>query len=413
MNLLSTSILSAVSTIVRMLCGVIITKVIAVFSGPAGLAMIGQLQSFINITMLVTGDFLKTAITKYTAEYRDDDRKFRIWSASIRVTLTLCVVICPSIYFFSEEISLFIMNDESFSFVLKVFSLTLPFYVLNSIFLSILNGCGKISKFIFLNITLSLASLILVCVLSYYSGLSGALTAYVTNQSLVLVVTIGLISKEPWFKTKYFKYQHEFGEYTKLFKYALITIASILSSNGSLFFIRSYLIEHVSDVTAGHWQAIWSLSQLALSLITTSLVTYLLPKLSRIKGKVNIDNELKSAFKLVLPLTIFISFSMYLLRDVIVSVLYTKDFYPVRDLFFWQLVGNCIKVCGWLFGYVLVARAGVKYTVSTEIIFAMIWCSLTVILVNNFGVIGAIYAYVINASLHFFVMATIYKYKVE
>ena len=185
-----------------------------------------------------------------------------------------------------------------------------------------------------------------------------------------------------------------------------------MASNGATMYIRGYLIDNTSTELAGNWQAMWTLSQISISLVTTSLSTYLLPTLSQLNDKALINNELRTAFKILLPIMLTISISMYLLRDIIITVLYTSDFKNMRDLFFWQLIGNLIKVCGWLFGYVLVAKGLVKFTVVTEVVFALSWCLLSVLLINIFGLIGAIYAFVINALLHSITMSLLYKFKV-
>jgi PST family polysaccharide transporter len=414
MNLLKTSILSGIATIVRIISGLIITKVVAIFAGPSGLAVIGQLQNIVNIIMLIAGDFLKTATTKYTAEYLDEPiEKYKIWSSALNVILCLNIIVFFLFYLFSNEIAEYFLSSTDYAYVFRVLSISLPFFVLNAFLLAILNGQKEMKCYISLNITLSLVSLILVCFLSYSYGLPGALVAYVTNQSIVFIITVTVVKNRNWFHLKYLFYKTEFVQYKKLLGFALITFTAIMASNGSIIYIRTLLIENLSATLAGNWQAMWALSQISLSIITMSLATYLLPTLSQLKNKKLINKELKAAFKIMIPVTLVISCVMYLLRDLIIMILYTTEFTAMRDLFFWQLMGNSIKVCGWLFGYVLVAKGLVKYTVSTEIIFALTWCTLTSILVNHFGLIGATYAFAINALLHSISMFLLYKFKVK
>jgi PST family polysaccharide transporter len=193
----------------------------------------------------------------------------------------------------------------------------------------------------------------------------------------------------------------------------MITLVAILSSNLSLIIIRDFITTNISIDAAGYWQGIWTLSQVSLGLITTSLSIYFLPTLSAIKVKSDISKELKSAIRVILPVAVLISFSIYILKDFIILVLYTEEFNPMKELFLWQMIGNTIKVAGWLFGYVLVAKAMVRYTVSIEIIFATIFVLLSIYLVNIYGLIGVTYSYTINNILHFFTMYYIYKYKIN
>jgi PST family polysaccharide transporter len=414
MNLAKTSILSAIANVVKIIAGIIITKIIAVFVGPAGLAIIGQLQSLVNVVLLTSGDFLKTAITKYTADFADNDQeKYELWSASAKVMAVLCIFMFCVLNLFSNEISFYFLKTREYSFVLNVLSISLPFFVLNAFLLSILNGQREIKKYIYLNILLSIVSLFIVGTLSYQFGLKGALIAFVTNQSVVLIITIFLLRNEPWLKFKNFLHQCQNKHYKNLFGFALITFTAIMASNVSIMYIRGYIIDNISNHAAGNWQAMWSLSQMSIVLITTSLTTYLLPTLARLNDITLINKELKSASKLIFPLVIFISLIMYFFRELIITLLYTEEFSSMESLFFWQFVGVSLKIFGWLFGYVLVAKGMVRYTVVSEIIFAFIWCLSMEILVDNYGLIGSIYSYTLVSLLHLVTMFLIYKYKVH
>lgn len=412
MTLIKTSMLSAVATIIKIISGLIVTKVIAVYIGPSGLAVIGQLQNFVNLVMLASGNFLRTAITKYTAQYSDDKtRQYELWSASMKVALGLNIAMFILLFLFSENIAYYLFKSAEYEFVLKILAVSLPFFVLNGMLLAILNGQKQIKKYVTINILLSIVSLILVIMLSISYGLDGVLVAYVTNQSIVFFITLYYLKNETWLKMKNFLYQIKYKNIKKLFGFGIITFAAILSSNVSMLYIRDYISDTVSLVGAGYWQGIWTLSQVSLTLITTSLATYFLPTLSGMQDKGEITKELKNAIFIIVPIAMIISFSMYFLRDVIIQVLYTEEFMPMRELFLWQMVGNVVKVCGWLFGYTLVAKAMVYYTVTSEIIFAISMIGLTVFFINFYGVIGVTYAYAVNSFLHFITMLYIYKVK--
>jgi len=414
MTLIKTSVLSAIATIIKVISGFIVTKVIAVYVGPAGLAVIGQLQNFINIILMFSGSFLRTAITKYTAEYKEEEtKKYDLWSSAISIIFILNIFIFIILFFFSDYISIYLLKSDIYSYILKILAISLPFFVLNTMILSILNGQRQIKKYIILTISLSIISLILVTVLSVNYGLDGALIAYVVNQSVVFFVTLFFVRNEYWFKMKNFFKGSNYEDIKKLLGFAIITLTAVLSSNISLIYIRNFISETISLDSAGYWQGVWVLSQTSLMLITTSLTTYFLPTISSLKTKNEISRELKKVIIFILPIVIIISLSIYLSKDFIIDILYTEKFMPMGELFLWQMIGNVIKVGGWLFGYVLVAKAMVKYTVSTEIVFAFTFVGLATYFINSYGLIGVTYAYVVNSSLHFIAMFYIYKFKLS
>jgi polysaccharide transporter, PST family len=414
MTLIKTSILSAIATVIRILSGFIVTKVIAVYVGPSGLALIGQLQNFINLVLLASGNFLKTAVTKYTAEYKDSDiNKYEVWSTTLKVAIGLNIVIFIILFFFASDISIYLLKSDKYSYILQILAFSIPFFVLNTILLSILNGQKQIREYIILTIMLGMVSLVLVTYLSVHYAVEGALIAYVANQSVVLFVTLFYLRKEPWLRLKNFSYKIKQDNIKKLFGFGAITFTAIISSNSSMLYIRDYISTTISLEGAGQWQAIWILSNVSLSLIATSLVTYLLPTISALKDKDKITNELLKAMYIIVPVAIGMSCSMYLLRDFIIEILYTKEFLPMGELFAWQMIGNVIKSCAWLFGYVFVAKSMVRYSVSTEIIFALLLVVLSVYFVDNYGLVGATYSYALNAFLYLITAITIYKFKVK
>ena len=414
MTLMKTSMLSAVATLIKILSGFIITKVIAVYIGPSGLALIGQLQNFIMLVKTVAGDFLKTAITKYTAEYENDEnKKYDLWSSSFKLAFILNFVVLVGLIYFSNDLSYYLFHTLEYAFVFKILAISLPFFVSNTILLAILNGQKQIKQYIFLNIVLSIVSLFIVVILSVLYEVKGTLVAYVVSQAIVFFITLIYLRKETWLKLKLFLFSVRKENIKKLLGFAIITLSAVLASNTSMIYIRNYISDTYSMSDAGYWQGVWLLSQVALSLITTSLATYFLPTLSVLTNKKALNKELTNAIYIVIPIAIVISLSMYFLREYIIIVLYSDQFMPMSQLFLWQMVGNVIKVLGWLFGYVLVAKAMVKYTVTTEILFAVIFIVSSIYFMRLYGLVGVTYAYATSSLLHLIVVSFIYKFKVD
>lgn len=413
MNLIKTSILSGLAQLIRIFTGVIVTKVIAVLIGPTGVAVIGQLQNLLSLSTLFSGDFLKTALLRFTARYNQSENEdvADIWSASIKIVMGLSIITSILLYLFSNELAIYFLKDESYHIVLKTLAFSLPMFVLNSFFLAILNGLKKIKLYIYISILINIVSLIMVCTLSYFFGLQGALFAYVTNQSIVFLLTIYLIRNQSWFKIKNFRKQYfdKVSTYKQLLKFSFITFTAIVSSSLSMLYVRSFLIERLSIEVTGIWQALWTLSTLCIGLITTSLGTYLLPTMSGTTDKKKLNKELKDSFKILIPISFLCLTLVYLLRDFIILALYSAEFTAMRDLFAWQLVGTLFKIVGWLFSIAFVSQGLVKISVTIEIFFALSWCILISIFVENFNLDGAVYAFALNSFLYLIVVGIVYK----
>ena len=83
MTLIKTSILTAISTIIKILSGLVINKVMAIYVGPGGLALVGQFRNFSSMLTTFSNGAITQGIIKYTAEYQDIDQKSKIFSTSL------------------------------------------------------------------------------------------------------------------------------------------------------------------------------------------------------------------------------------------------------------------------------------------------------------------------------------------
>ncbi|EFC6628305.1 O50 family O-antigen flippase, partial [Escherichia coli] len=103
----------------------------------------------------------------------------------------------------------------------------------------------------------------------------------------------------------------------------------------------------------------------------------------------------------IISITSFMALSIYLFRDLVITVLFTEQFRSARELFLLQLIGDVIKIAGFLYAYPLQSQGHTKLFISSEVIFSMLFIITTYIFVVNYGVHGANISYVITYSLYF------------
>ena len=114
--------LNALSTFVRMLAGMVSVKVVAVIIGPAGIALLGQLNNFSSILLGMANGGINSGITKYVAEYKDDDSKVKAYiSNALRITLVCSFVVSLILIFFCKWLSQLILLSEEYYYVFIVF----------------------------------------------------------------------------------------------------------------------------------------------------------------------------------------------------------------------------------------------------------------------------------------------------
>ena len=409
MTLIKTSVLTAISTIIKVISAFVINKVIAIYIGPSGLAIVGQLQNFMELIVAFSNGAITNGIVKYTAEYQTIEEKQKIFSSSIIISLVCSFIISIFLFGFSDYLSELILKDIQYSSVFIVFGVTVFLFALNTVLMSILNGQKEIKKYILVNIVSSIFSLFFTSFLIMQLNLMGALYALVTNQSVIFFVTLAFVIKSNWFKLEYFKQGLDKESFSKLSKYSLMAITSALTVPVSHLIIRNYIGENLGWDSAGYWQGIWYISSMYLMIVTTSLSVYYLPRLSEIQDNAELKKEIFNGYKIIMPIVIVMSILIFLLKEYIILIAFSKEFFPMLELFIWQLIGDVIKIASWLLGFITLAKAMTKVFIYTEIIFSILFVFFSMFFLNTFGLIGITYAFALNYFLHLIVMIFIFR----
>jgi len=410
MTLIKTSILSFIATAIKMLAALVINKAIAVYIGPAGLALVGQFQNFSQLVMTAAKGAINSGVTKYTAEYGKDSERIPIlFSTASKISLVSSVIVGAGIVLFSQYASEYFLKSEDYTYVFVIFGFTIVLFVVNNLLLSILNGLKEIKTWVMINIIQSIYSLIFTTLLIVFLGLDGALIALVTNQSVIFLIVLWMLRKHQVIKLSNFKGAFDKPEAKKLGGFALMALTSAATIPVSHLIVRNYLGENLSWDDAGYWQAIWYISTMYLMVVTTTLSIYYLPKLSEITDKTELRKELLQGYKIIMPIVIVMSITIFLLKDFIIWLLFTKDFAPMRELFLWQLVGDVMKLAAWLIAYLMLAKAMTKTFITTEIAFSLSFVLLSIWFVEQYGLVGMSYSFAVNYTLYFFVMIYVTK----
>lgn len=373
----------------------------AVYVGPSGLALMGQLQNFIFMMSSIASSGVNSGVVKYTAEhYEDNAVKQKIWSSALKISLVLIVPMAIAIIFLADFISMKLLNTTEYSSIFIVFAVSIVFFVLNGLMTSILNGQKEIKRLTILNIVGSLFGLAVTILLVTQYNLYGALIAGIISQSIAFFVTLAFVLKSSWFRFSMFLGNMDKEYRNKLLKYSAMTLISATMIPLSHMYVRNYIGTHIGWDEAGYWQAIWKISETYLMLITTVLGIYYLPKLSSIKKKTELRTELLYGYKIIMPIVVIMTLGIYFFRDFIIHVLFSENFSPMAELFLFQLIGDITKVVTFLLGFIIVAKAMTRLYIFNEIFFTCSFVGLSILFINIYGLIGVTISFMVNYFLN-------------
>ena len=401
---------TAISTIVKMLTGLVSVKFVAVVVGPSGIALLGQLNNFSSIILIIASAGINNGVVKYLAEYKSFAEKFRkLLSTALFITLISSAITGIATFILAGYFSKLIFIDENLSYVFKVFGLTIVFYALNTLLISILNGLKEFRLFVAVNIIGSIVGLIFTLVLVYFWKVRGALISLVTFQSIVFFISLFLVRKSRWLKIANFNKGIDLKFLKRYANYSLMTLVTASTVPVAQLILRSYIIDTISPESAGWWEAMNRISNMYLLVITTSFSVYYLPRLSEITNDGDLRKEVMKGFKLILPLLLFGFSILYFSRFLVIKFLFTKDFMGMQSLFIWQLVGDFFKITSWLLAYIMVAKAMTKVFIISEVLVSFLYVGIAYLMLNNFGTIGITQAYALNYLVYLIIMVVVFR----
>ena len=402
--------LNAVSTLVHMCTGLISIKVVASIIGPSGVAILGQLNNLNTMLQGLAAGGIRNGVTKFIAEHKEDEHKIRAYIGNaLRIAVAFTFLVSLVCIFGSNLLSEKVMLSTEYSYVFIVLGFTIFLFTLNSLLVSILNGFKEFRKYVIVNIASSVVSLIFSVSLCLLWGLKGAMINAVTFQSVVLIVTIIQCRRCLWFKSSNFFVPRDNEIVKQYLQYTLMALVTLSISPVSQMILRGYVISEISATEAGWWEGMNRISHVYLSVITTSLSVYILPRMSEISDKWKLKQEIFKCYKFILPMLLVCIIVIYFLRFFIIWLLFTPDFYPMESLFIWQLLGDFFKIASWLLSFLMLAKARTKAFVTTEILFGLNGLCIRFILVNMLGTIGLNIGYMLNFILYLICMIWLFR----
>lgn len=401
---------TAVSTLVRMLTGLISVKVVAGIIGPAGVALVGQLNNFATIALSLSTGGINSGITKYIAEYKNDDNKIKdCLSTAFKITLLCSLLVGLALILFHDILSQSVMLSPDYGYVFIIFGFTILLYALNMGLTSVINGFKEFQQYVKVNIAGSILGLIFTLSLVWIWELKGALISAVTFQSIMLFISLWMTRKMSWLKWENFKQKLNKDLTKKYLNYSIMTFVSASLLPISQMLLRGYVISEISATEAGWWEAMNRISNMYLMVITTSFSVYYLPQLSELTDKKELRNEIFRSYKVIIPCLLAGLAIVYLLRHFVIRLLFTPEFLPMENLFIWQLGGDFFKITSWLLAYLMVAKAMTKWYITTEIGFTLLFVALGFIFMRVNGVMGITQAYFINYIAYLLMMIFIFR----
>ena len=395
---------------IKIIAGILISKFIAVFIGPEGMALIGNLRNFLSAVQSIAIAGLYKGVVKYIGKFKNNVTELGKTLSTVFYLGFFCSMLLALLIYYNAEFinGLIFQGNYKYTYVIEVLAIVLPFYALNMFVFSIMNGFSKYKILFIINIIGQILGLLVTILLIWQDNIDGALIAVVITPALNLLITVvGILYRKNLMHLIKIT-DFSFSILNLLSPYIIMAIASSIAMPIVLIIIRNYLISEIGLKEAGYWQAMNRVSDYYLMFINSLMVLYILPRFAEINTKKEFRKEVFSFYKTVMPVFGLILLLIYFSRSVLVNVLFTEDFLAVQELFGYQILGDFMRVLSMVIAYQFLAKKMFTHFIILEIfLFVFIYFS-SVYFIDIYGLQGAVMAHCLSYFMHFAIILLIF-----
>lgn len=366
---------------------------------------------FMNMVTLTFGSLFTNALQRFSSYYRIK-KDFSRLSGLLMFSFVYALFISASIslfsFIFNREVSLIFLKSEVYAPFIKIYSLGIPFMILAIYVSAWMKGMNMFNKVSLYDITLpSLFRAIFIALfLPFFSGIGTYIISfsyvvkYIVNFAFNIFTSRYILLKILFKKEKMFEIKDWL--YYSFFTWLKYTF-SIISRD-----IKSVLVGSIKGSTEG---GVYKTAHLLFSpvyIIETTISTLLFTKMSEIFA------ANKDIHKVVLKYTFYISVLQFLMGFLIllgapiVLNFFGKGYenaIPLLSVLFLSYIINSLSSAHKTF-FLAIGKSNINFIIHA--LSTMIYIFGGIYLINLYGALGGIYAFLIGAILSTIIAFVIY-----
>jgi PST family polysaccharide transporter len=404
-EILKSSTLIGVSTVLNLAIGVVRTKVLAVLLGPAGFGLIGVISSIADLARSLAEMGINSSGVRQIAEAAgsgDNARLVRTVAVLRRVAIVLGLIGALLLVLFARQISALTFGNEAQTVAIAVLSIAVFLRLVSDGQVALLQGMRRIGDMARAGVIGALLGTLLAIPIIYWLRQDGVVPALVAVAAASLVVSWWFVRRVPLpGRLPVLDASEVRQEVSALLGLGLAFMASGFLVMGAAYAVRMLLIRYDGLATAGLYQAAWTIGGLYVGFVLQAMGADFYPRLvaaASDNAECNrLVNEQAQVSLLLAGLGVIATLSF---APWVVTLLYSADFVAGTEVLRWITLGMAMRVITWPLGYILVAKGKQVLFVTTDLAWAIANVGLAWLAVRLFGLTGAGIAFLGSYLVH-------------
>lgn len=374
----------------NILCSVVRTKLVALWIGPLGMGLFAIFNSAIDMIVNIANFGMRTSATRSISMASDNpDKLNRISVAARRWAMWLGALGAIAMIIASPWLSEMSFGDRSHVWGYVILAIAV---FANSLTLgeqAVMQGTSMLKKLAQASFYGALVGLILSIPLYYFLGEQSIVPSILCYSLSVLIFSYFIRKKGLGLQgcTLTIKDTLAIGkDFLKLGIF--ITLTDVVSQTSNYIFI-SYLNNVANTETVGYYQAGYTLIARYTGLILSALCVEYFPRLSKVahsnmKLNIFVSQEINIALMVLTPVIV----AFILFARLIITILYTDEFFIIQNFITIGIVGMVFRVFSWCMSYVVLAKGRGKMFFIIEVLDIFVFLGAYIAAYHWFGIDG-------------------------
>ena len=374
----------------NILCSVVRTKLVALWIGPLGMGLFAIFNSAIDMIVNIANFGMRTSATRSISMASDNpDKLNRISVAARRWAMWLGALGAIAMIIASPWLSEMSFGDRSHVWGYVILAIAV---FANSLTLgeqAVMQGTSMLKKLAQASFYGALVGLILSIPLYYFLGEQSIVPSILCYSLSVLIFSYFIRKKGLGLQgcTLTIKDTLAIGkDFLKLGIF--ITLTDVVSQTSNYIFI-SYLNNVANTETVGYYQAGYTLIARYTGLILSALCVEYFPRLSKVahsnmKLNIFVSQDINIALMVLTPVIV----AFILFARLIITILYTDEFFIIQNFITIGIVGMVFRVFSWCMSFVVLAKGRGKMFFIIEVMDIFVFLGAYITAYHFYGLDG-------------------------
>ena len=365
----SSSIIGSAS-IVNVLIGLVRIKVVAVLLGPAGVGLIGILQTLMSVASTASSLGVGNVGTRQIAQAAGQNDQAGIDSARRALfwgTMVLSLVGGLIFWSLRSVLAMLVMNDPEVAPLIGWITVGVMLAVAASAQSALLTGMRRIADIAKMRILSAMLCSIIGVSAILWLGERGLIIYVLSVPFAAFVVSHVFVLRLPRIQSARTPLSVLYSQWSTMIRLgAAFMFAGLFAILGQLV-LRALVQRELGGESLGYFQAASTISVTYLGFVLGAMSTDYYPRLAAaIKNPDLVNRLVNEQTEVALLLIGPVLLVLLALLPWLIPLLYSSEFQPAVGILRWQILGDALKVVSWPLGFVMLASGAGKTFVFAE-----------------------------------------------